>query len=288
LRLRDAVLLGAVQGCTEFLPVSSSAHLVLARRLLGQQDAPRAWDVALHLGTTAALLAVGGGREAAISLASLAEDLRRNGVQWSRYRPASRLGLSLGVATLPAVAAGALFHPHLESWTRRPGRLAATLVAGSLPMAFAELATPRREERPGAGITMPASLLMGLAQAAALAPGVSRSGATIAAGMASGLDRESATRFSFLLAVPVTVAAAVRTLPSLGPLLRRVGPASLLAGIASAFVAGLLGIGAMRRVVRADGLRPFILYRIAFAAAQCARCPAPRLRHRRTTPSRRD
>lgn len=121
---------------------------------------------------------------------------------------------------------------------------------------------------------MPTALLMGVAQAAALAPGVSRSGATIAAGMLCGLDRDSATRYSFLLAVPVTIAASARTLPAIRSFGDRSGWPALTAAIAAAAVSGWLGIAVMQRLIHIAGLRPFVLYRLALAAAYPLLAPA--------------
>jgi undecaprenyl-diphosphatase len=115
-------------------------------------------------------------------------------------------------------------------------------------------------------VSLATVLLMGVAQAAALAPGISRSGSTIAVGMVAGLDRPSAARLSFLLAVPISVAALVRSLPELNRLVRRTGIAPLAAGIVASFLTGLLGIQLMRRLLGAGGLWPFVLYRCVLAA----------------------
>ncbi|MGH2600299.1 MAG: undecaprenyl-diphosphate phosphatase, partial [Dehalococcoidia bacterium] len=154
-----------------------------------------------------------------------------------------------------------------ERWGRRRDQLAAGLLLGALPMALAELLPAPSRTRAPADVPAITVLLMGVAQAAALAPGVSRSGATIAVGMVAGLDRDSATRLSFLLAVPISLAALVRSLPELKRLLRRTGIAPLAAGIVASFLTGLLGIQLMRRLLGAGGLWPFVLYRCVLAAA---------------------
>lgn len=264
LSVREALLIGAIQGLTEFLPVSSSAHLALARRLLGTGPMPRAFDVALHAGTTAALM-LEAGRCLFPAARSFGEDLQRHGIRFEHYRPASLLALRLGLATIPAVVAGAFYHDGLEAWAKHPQRVAIALAAGSLPMIVAESIAGRGRPLPAELVPTGTALLMGIAQAAALAPGVSRSGATVAIGMAAGLDRGSATDFSFLLAVPVTAAATARSLPAVRSIMRETGPLPLVAAIGSALVAGLAGVEAMKRITHAQGLLPFAIYRLIVA-----------------------
>lgn len=264
LSLPDAVLFGAVQGLTEFLPVSSSAHLALARRLRGTAPLPRAFDAALHTGTTAALI-LETGRCLLPAVRSLGEDLLHHGARFECYRPASRLVLRLGLATIPAVAVGSFYHADLEAWADHPRRIALALAAGSLPMIVAESIATHGRPRPAELVPTGVALMMGIAQAAALAPGVSRSGATVATGMVAGLDRDSASRFSFLLAVPVTVAAATRSLPAIRMMVHETGPLPLAAAVGSALATGLAGIEVMRRITRSKGLLPFAVYRLLVA-----------------------
>ncbi|MGD9893298.1 MAG: undecaprenyl-diphosphate phosphatase [Dehalococcoidia bacterium] len=283
--MRDALLLGAVQGLTEFLPVSSSAHLVLARRLLGIDSMPRAFDVALHAGTAAALLAESG-RSLLPAARSIGEDMVRHGTRLDRYRPASLLALRLGLATIPAVAAGMVYHADLEAWAKHPRRIVMALAMGSLPIALAEAFAARGQPHRPEAVPAGAALLMGIAQVAALAPGISRSGATVAAGMFAGLDRDSATRFSFLLAVPVTVAATARSVPAIKSVVNEHGAIPLAAAIGSALLAGLAGLEVMKRVTHARGLLPFALYRLAVAGLW--QPAASRDRRQAPTRSRRD
>jgi undecaprenyl-diphosphatase len=264
LSLRDALVIGAIQGVTEFLPVSSSAHLALARRLLGMESMPRAFDVALHAGTAAALM-VESGCCLIPAARSLGGDVLRHGARLQRYRPASLLALRLGLATIPAVVVGTCYHTDLEAWERHPRRLAVALAIGSLPMVLAETIASRGRQIPAEEVPTGAALLMGIAQAAALAPGVSRSGATVAAGMFAGLDRESAGRYSFLLAVPVTAAATARSLSAMRTVARASGAALPAVAIGSALVTGLAGIEVMKRVTQKRGLLPFALYRLIVA-----------------------
>ena len=265
MRRGEAALFGLVQGLTEFLPVSSSAHLALLRTVMHRRRAPRAFDVALHLATTAALL-IATHADVVPPTRSLLSDLARQRTHRSGYRPGSLLAVRLGLATLPAVAAGALLHRRLEQRVGSPDLIGVSLLAGALGMPVAER-SGRHYDREPAAISTAETLAIGLVQAAALVPGVSRSGATITAGMALGLGREGAARYSFLLAVPVTLAAAVRTAPEMRGMLHEVGREALAIGAATSSGAGLVGIALLRRLVHRRGLMPFVWYRCVLAAA---------------------
>ena len=268
MKTRDAVLLGAVQGLTEFLPVSSSAHLALLRRLTGHGHAPRAFDIALHLATAAALVPATH-RDVLAPGVSLAADIVRRRSAVREYRPESRGALMIALATVPAVLAGALFHGAFERWGRRPERIALALIGGSAWMSLAEAcARPACASGPG-NLGARAALALGLAQAVALAPGVSRSGATIATAAFLDLGRDAATRVSFQLALPVILAASARTLPELGRL-RREGVCPLLVAGAAAFASSLAGVALLRRVLARRGQAPFIIYRCLLALALLA------------------
>jgi undecaprenyl-diphosphatase len=263
--IRDAVLLGAVQGLTEFLPISSSAHLALLRRLTGHGHAPRAFDIALHLATGAALVPATH-RDVLAPGLSLLGDLIRHRAAIGSYRPESRAALLLVLATVPSVLAGAVFHRAFERWGRRPERIALALLGGSAWMTLAEASARRTCSPAASGLGARAALALGTAQAVALAPGISRSGATIATGVLLGLGRAAATRVSFQLALPVTLAASLRTLPELVRL-RREGVRPLLAAGAAAFVSSLAGVGLLRRLLARRGQVPFIVYRCLLALA---------------------
>jgi undecaprenyl-diphosphatase len=171
------------------------------------------------------------------------------------------LGLLLAVATVPAVVAGVLVQPYAETVFRSTQLVAINLIwVGILMLVVDRLVG----ERSGlAGIRLPQALVIGFAQAAALVPGVSRSGATITAGRALGLDRVSATRFSFLLSAPVITGATLKLVLQ-DSTLRDMATAPLLyvAGIAAAFVAGYLAIRFMLSYLSRHGLAPFAIYRI--------------------------
>ncbi len=262
--LLSALLMGVVEGLTEFLPISSTGHLLLAPHLLGWQEQPLAFDVALHIGTLLALLGYFRADWWRLAVDTLA-DLRRSGPYINRWSPQGRLTLLLVVGTAPALLAG-LTLSGLEDRLRTPGVVAAMLVLGAAFMAAAE----RWAGTSGSGevdrLSLTRAATVGVAQAAALVPGVSRSGATIATGMLAGLSRATAARFSFLLATPVTLAAAVKEVPSLRNDTAGIGVAEIGIGAASAFIAGMLAIAFLLRYLSARSLYPYVWYRVALAA----------------------
>ncbi len=247
-----AALLGLLQGLTEFLPVSSTAHLVAAQKLFGL-DPDRfglAFDVAVHLGTALAVLLY-----FATTWLELARDLVQG--HW-------RMPLLIVMGTVPGAVAGALFGSVVERELRDLRLIAVALIAGSIVFFIAErVATQRRGlERLGPGD----ALFLGVAQAVALIPGISRSGVTISAGLVAGVARADATRFSFLLATPIIVGAGAKTLLDA----RRAGalfaePQIAAAGFVLAFLSGLAAVAFMVRFLRRNSLEWFIPYRILLA-----------------------
>ncbi|HXW06214.1 MAG TPA: undecaprenyl-diphosphatase UppP [Vicinamibacterales bacterium] len=202
--LPAAVLLGILQGLTEFLPVSSSAHLILARAFFGWETPPEfglAFDVALHVGTLGAILAFFR-REVAGMAASLPSALGAS------PDPPARLAQAIAVGTIPVVLVGLLFTDFIEQVLRTPEVAAGALAIGAAAMLAAERLGPR--SRVEGALTWLDAFLIGCAQASALIPGVSRSGATIAVGMFLGYRRDAAARFTFLLAIPAMLAAAAK------------------------------------------------------------------------------
>ena len=250
----QAAVLGAVQGLTEFLPVSSSAHLYVIPTLLGWPYAGVAFDVALHWGTLIALLA------------AFWKDwltLARDAIAGPAAERATARGtwLKLAVASVPAAIAGLLLEDLADSALRALPIQAATLaVFGFLLWWVDRSRPPGREIRdPGWGTC----LIMGSAQALALVPGVSRSGVTITSGRACGLAKVSAARFSFLLATPITFGAGLLKMRDLSPDL----PASTLAiGVISAAVTGFLAIRGLIRFLGRAGFGGFFVYRLVLAA----------------------
>ena len=238
----DAILWGAVQGLTEFLPVSSSGHLVLIPALLGREGPDIGTTAMLHLGTLAAVLVY----------------FRSDLAAMAKFdRPGRRMITIIVIGTIPAVILGLLFEDKLDQLTERP-----KLVAGMLILTGAIMLATRML-RPGSKTTERLSPtdggLIGLAQSFALIPGVSRSGMTITAGLARGMDRVEAARFAFLLGIPVIAGAG---------LLSVVKAFSDDAGITVAtvvgmIVAGLVGywaISFLLRILGKVGLTPFGIY----------------------------
>ena len=244
----QVIILGIVQGLTEFLPVSSSGHLILAEQWL-QADSSLAFDLALHLGTLLALL-VYFRRE----LAGLAAGV---------FKPSqNRLSWLIIIATIPAVIAGILLQDQAETVFRSSELVAFNLVWVALLMLAVERLARKRFKLEQIGWRQ--SLAVGAAQALALIPGVSRSGITISAGLAKGMNYEAATKFSFLLSAPITAGAIIKVLASDGTMTQLGSQGGLvLAGVASAAVSGYLAISFMLKFLARFGLRPFAYYRIA-------------------------
>jgi undecaprenyl-diphosphatase len=250
----QAAVLGAVQGVTEFLPVSSSAHLYLVPTLLGWRYQGVAFDVALHWGTLLALLAAFWGDWLALARATLAGE--------RPARDAARVTwLKLAVASVPAAVAGLLLQDLAETRLRSLPLQAATLAGFGFLLWWVDRSRPAgRELRdPGWGTC----LIMGAAQSLALVPGVSRSGITITAGRAAGLARVSAARFSFLLATPITFGAGLVELRHVS---QDLPLATLLVGVVSAAVTGFLAIRGLIRWLGRAGFGVFFVYRLALAA----------------------
>ena len=250
----QALVLGAIQGLTEFLPVSSSAHLYIVPTLLHWKYAGVAFDVALHWGTLAALL-VAFGRD---WIALVAGVFHRD----SAIRAAARsTWLKLIVASIPAAIAGVLLKDVSESLLRHLPLQAAMLVVFGFLLWWVDRVRPM-----GPPVATPrwgACLAMGVAQALALVPGVSRSGVTITAGRWCGVERVSAARFSFLLATPITLGAGLIELRHLSPDL----PFSALAvGVLTSAIVGLLAIRGLIRWLGRSGFGAFFVYRVALAA----------------------
>lgn len=248
-----------MQGITEFLPVSSSAHLILARLFFGF-DGDKfglAFDVACHVGTLIAVLIYF--RE---EIGRMVGALPR---LFDRHDADARLIWLIVVGTIPAVVAGLLFKNQIEEHLRTPAIAAAMLAAGALLFFVAEAVGTRT--RPETSLTLGEALLIGCAQAAALIPGVSRSGATITVALFLGLRRAEAARFIFLLAIPAILGAAV----SEGPKLVKAGlgdSASLfLIGVVSSAIVGYAAVKYFIRYLGDHSIAVFAWYRLALAAA---------------------
>jgi undecaprenyl-diphosphatase len=255
----QAALLGVVQGLTEFLPVSSSAHLILARLFFGF-DGDKfglAFDVACHVGTLIAVLIY--------FRAAIGRMITALPRLFDRSDPDARLIWLIVVGTIPAVIAGLLFKSQIEEHLRTPAVAAAMLAAGALLFFVAEAVGAKT--RPEVSLTLGEALLIGCAQAVALVPGVSRSGATITAALFLGLRRAEAARFIFLLGIPAILGAAASEAPKmLKAGLGDTAPLFLIGIVSSAFV----GYAAVKYFIRYLGnhsIAVFAWYRLALAAA---------------------
>ena len=263
--LLQAAAIGIVQGLTEFLPISSSAHLIVLRRLLGWDDPflnSAEFDVMLHLGTLAALLVYFWRdlwRLALAGAASLAE--RRIGDDVDR-----RLAWLLAVTVIPATALGALAEDFFDTFFReRIALVGLLLVVGASLLWLAE--RHGRRARGLAELRLADAVAIGAAQALALFPGISRSGITIATGLFLGLERPAAARFAFLMGTPITFGAGVwklRLLVGGSPI--HFDPAVLAAGVLAAAVSGLLAIAALLAFLARYSTDLFAAYRVGFAA----------------------
>ena len=254
-----AIVLGITQGLTEFLPVSSSGHLVLASDLLGEEVDSLTFDVGLHLGTTAAVV-YSFWRQWTIVAAAALIDLRRHRLALQRWSWSARLGLWLTLGTIPAVIAGLLFRDIIEEDLREPLVVAAMLIlVGVFIEVFDRWGPQTRSLR---HVTPSRALAIGAAQAVALIPGVSRSGATIGMGRAVGMRRVAAARFSFLLSAPVVLGAAVLKIGDAVNSGEEVRWGPMLLGAVVAAVVGIIVIRGLLRFLEGHSLRVFVGYRI--------------------------
>jgi undecaprenyl-diphosphatase len=241
----EALVLGLLQGVTEFFPISSTAHLIIVPRLLGFSGTTdtMAFDVALHAGTLLALVLV----------------FWRDWIEI--IRKDHKLLVLLITASLPAMFFGLLFEDRVEAGLRSPLIIAITLVSIGIVMILSE----RKEGAKGVGaLRLTDALAVGLAQALALIPGVSRSGITIAVGLFLGMKREEAARFSFLLSMPIVAGAALFEGRKIGAGLFA-EPALFFTGIAASALAGLFAIKYLLKFLARHPVNAFAYYRFALA-----------------------
>jgi undecaprenyl-diphosphatase len=256
----EALLLGIVQGLTEFLPISSSGHLIIVpwlqdyKFLLENPEFNKTFDVALHAGTLVAAIAYFR-REVVALTKGFLEALGQRSIS----TPDQRLSVAIAVGTIPAVIAGAIGSDFIDEHLGEPWMIALQLIVfGALLLYVDRL--PQRKALDGA--TVKDGWYIGLAQILALAPGTSRSGITITAGRYLGLDRDAAARFSFLLLIPIVAGAtAFKAAEAISEGLPDgvVGP--MIVGTIAAAVSGYLAIAFLLRLVRTTSYRPFVYYR---------------------------
>lgn len=251
----EALILGIIQGLTEFIPVSSSGHLILAEKLFGVGNGSLAFDVALHGGTLLALI-IYFWKDIIILVKALFVKTKQTKLAWL-----------LVVATIPAVFAGLLLESYAEDSFRSSLVVAFNLAFVGLIMFWAEVQYKKAKKHTKLDDTSKnQALTMGFAQAIAIIPGVSRSGITITSGLFAGMDRVAATRFSFLLGIPIIFGAFVKTV-FFGEGLNQVQqePMIFALGITAAFLSGLFAIQFLLKYLAQHTLKVFAYYRIALA-----------------------
>lgn len=254
MELWHIIVLAVVQGLTEFLPISSSAHLILPSQIFGWPDQGLAFDVAVHVGTLAAVIWY------------FRLEVCRLTVAWAGDTVRGRIGQDSGLAwaviagTVPAGLAGLLLNDFIETSLRSGLVIAASTIGFGLVLWWSDVVGRRNRNLPA--LTMKDALIIGVAQALALIPGTSRSGITITAALFLGFGREAAARFSFLLSIPLILAAGLlKTLE----LVEQGGVTdwgSIALGAALSFVSAVICIHLFLKFLEQLGLMPFVIYRL--------------------------
>ena len=261
----EAVVLGLVQGLTEFLPISSSAHLLIVSQLFGWEDPGAAFTAVSQIGTEMAVIIY------------FRKDIWRIITTWVRslYTPAlrsqidARMGWYVIIGTIPIAILGLVFQDQIETVARNLWLVSFTLIFFGIILGVADRVGRKTQEL--ADLNIRDGLLYGIGQAFALIPGVSRSGATISMGLFLGYTREAATRYAFLLAIPAVMASGLYETSKIGE-----GPApewgpTILATVI-AFVVGYLVISWLIRYISTNSYMPFVIYRLALGALVIALC----------------
>jgi undecaprenyl-diphosphatase len=253
----QAVVLGLVQGLTEFLPVSSSGHLILVPAIFGWEVQDLAFDAVLHLATLAAIIF------------ALWDDVKSIGTHIiaGRKDDSTRLGVMLIVATVPVIVAGLLFKDAIETTLRDPIVVAGSLIFWGILLYLADGKVRASAISDVRRVSLRSTFWIGLAQAVALIPGTSRSGVTITAGMFTGLNRQTAARFSFLLGIPSIALAASAGAFDFVRGDASIALAPLLVGFLSAFVSGFFAIRWLLKLLTRGSYKWFAVYRIVLALA---------------------
>lgn len=252
--LFEIIILAIIQGITEFLPISSSGHLLLPAELLGWEAQGLAFDVAVHVGS---LLAV---------MIYFRRDILQMSVAWltqgfsKSQSTDSKLAWFVIIATVPSVIIGFLLKDWIEMNARTALVIAITTIVFGLLLWFADVKA--KQSNSLEGLTIRQAVVIGLAQVLALIPGTSRSGITMTAGLMLGLDRESCARFSFLLSIPVILGAGLLSTIDLMQLQEAVDWYALLYGAAFSFVSAYLCIFLFLSWISRIGMLPFVIYRL--------------------------
>lgn len=259
MNILQSLILGIVQGLTEFLPISSSGHLILIPRLFGWGGHSIAFDTTLHLGTVTALFVYFWKDLWGIVL-SFKKDFFGKRLNFKKYSETSWLGLKILIGCIPAGILGILFSDVFEGVFRGVNPVVVFLILGSFLMLLAELLKVEKGD-----LSLGKSFVVGIFQSLALFPGVSRSGATISGGMLMGMSREAAAKFSFLLSVPIVVMAGVFELVSSSQIFHTISVVDFLVGFFASFLTGIFGIKFMLGFLKTHKLYIFIVYRLVLA-----------------------
>jgi len=256
--LIQIVILAIIQGLTEFLPISSSGHLILVPSLFGWADQGLVFDVTVHFGSLIAVCTYFRHDVATLIRGTLA-------ILTGKFdRPDSKLALALGFGTIPAGLVGLLFAGWIAANLRSPYVVVVTLAGYAVLLGLADRLG--RQTREMSGITFKDVVVIGIAQSLALIPGTSRSGITITAGLALGFKRKDAARFSFLLSIPVILLATGLEVISLFSHPTAFAATDLMLAVAVSAIVAYLSIEFFMRFVNAIGLMPFVIYRLVLAA----------------------
>lgn len=258
--LLRSVILGIVQGLTEFLPISSSAHLAIVPQLLGWEDPGAAYTAVVQIGTELAVILY------------FWRDIWKIGSGWvrgvfsaqARQAPEWRMGWFIIIGSLPIVLLGIMLEDLIDREFRNLWFIGTTLIVLGLVLGLAERLG--RKTKPIDDLSIRDAILLGLAQACALVPGVSRSGATISMGLFLGYERQAATRYAFLLAIPAVVGAGIYKLKDIPGGENAYGTVPTIVGTVVAFVVGLAVIHWLLQYVSNHSYKPFVIYRVALGS----------------------
>lgn len=253
----QAVTLGVIQGLTEFLPVSSSGHLIILPYLFHWETQPLVFDTVLHLSTLVAVFYVFW-KDFLVMVKDFLGGFF-SGVAFKEYSPEGKRLVYLALGSVPATILGLLLDSYIENVFRNVSYVLIFLMFGTALLFFAEKVKSRNMDL---DLTLRKSIVIGMFQSLALLPGVSRSGSTISGAMFMGLNREAATRFSFMLSVPIIMGASFFKIVSTFNLLSAIPLHILLAGFLSGLISGILAIKLLLKLVKNNSLNIFVAYRI--------------------------
>lgn len=267
------VVLALLQGLTEFLPVSSSAHLIFPSQLLGWEDQGLAFDVAVHLGTLLAVIIYYMSDLVQIGTHTIESAIKR------KQTPLSRIGWFIIIATIPAAVAGLLLEPYIATVARSIHVIAYTTIGFGILLGIASYINRKinwstivniqgRRSDSLRGMTIHQAIIIGFAQALALIPGTSRSGITLTAGLFLGMRPEAAARFSFLLSIPIILASALlESIKLFNNETIGANPIEMLIGGVISFVTSIIVISLFMRYISKSGMAVFVVYRVLLGAA---------------------